>query len=254
MAVRRRIPRWVTAGTIVLGFCVIYFLITCATSSDSISSWWNRTSDNSNEVGSVLRVSPDDLFSGDLKHLQPHLGLTAAGCVKLEAPNQIHRIVLETEVWENGQSRPGPTLFSYASYVRHSRSVNGGPSQTWNTYTRKPDSASFSLREVNDANGKRTFHFVGAVASGGSLESMSTDIQIQEVKGDALEIRSSYIKKLDGPSQVAAGEKINVWSYIKEFQKPPGQYQEVKTIEEAAKAAVWAFVVKIIWERSAETL
>src|SRR5205823_4330875 len=50
----------------------------------------------------ALRVSPSELFTGDLKRLEPHLRLTS-GCVRLDFRGPDRMIGVEVELWQGGK-------------------------------------------------------------------------------------------------------------------------------------------------------
>src|SRR5689334_11538249 len=54
----------------------------------------------------ALRVSPSELFVGDLKRLEPHLRL-ASGCVRVDFRGPDRMIGQEVELWQGGKRVKG---------------------------------------------------------------------------------------------------------------------------------------------------
>ncbi len=52
----------------------------------------------------VLRVTPSQLFTGDLARIEPHVA-SISGCVKVEYAGPRKYLQVSTEIWEDGESR-----------------------------------------------------------------------------------------------------------------------------------------------------
>ena len=56
----------------------------------------------------AARIDPAELFPGELKKLEPHLGLAASGCVKVEPAGKGRNFHVRLELWENGKRSGKP--------------------------------------------------------------------------------------------------------------------------------------------------
>src|SRR5947208_1779344 len=79
-----------------------------------------------------VRVSPSELFAGEAKRLEPHLGLTS-GCAHLESAHAVVWIGAEVELWQDGKLV---------------KVVGGGQHRV-----EEPNEVSVSLQEVISADG-----------------------------------------------------------------------------------------------------
>jgi len=220
MNLRKSIPWWRPAALLL----VIVLAAVIITAKNHGYRWTLAPDQEASDSPSrVLRVSPSELFTGDLNRLEPHLNFASSGCVKFETPNQMQDIGFETEVWEQGKAR---TLNEYTPHAQ------------------KPDSASFSLREITDAKGQRKFHYVEAVSAKGSSVSVTTERDMPECYSNSVH----YTKKLSEPRELNEGDKLAVWAFVIPMHKADSSFTHFESIEEAAKAAQWAFVVKVYWE------
>src|SRR5438477_2011904 len=89
----------------------------------------------------AVRVSPSELFIGDLKRLEPHLGLTS-GCVRLDSGGPALWFGMEVELWQGG---------------KRIKSL-GASHRRWEG----PGEASISLKEETGPSGKPKCRLVEA--------------------------------------------------------------------------------------------
>jgi hypothetical protein len=167
----------------------------------------------------IVRISPSELFVNDLKRLEPHLGLTT-GCYRVEAPDREMMFGDEWELWKDG---------------KRVRRLDSGKVRV-----RKPDIASFSLKEVTGPKGERRFQYIFSISAKEGGGAATTSIEAPE---PAFGIMASS-EKLVGPRDLAANEKVLAWAYIiRDMKQSHGP-----TIEEALAKCRWALAVKIWWE------
>jgi hypothetical protein len=181
----------------------------------------------------VVRATPTELFVGDLKRLEPHLGL-ASGCVRLDFDGPERVITIEPEVWQGGSKQP---------------SSHGSTS-----WKQGPVEASISLKRVIGPDGKAQYEIVDVLSGqSGRVTSMSfrTTVDIPAVEGRA----HTFAKTLHGPTELPEGQKVPVWAHLVYGPvDPPHPPKDVAegTFEEAAKGALWAVILRVSWERRVE--
>jgi hypothetical protein len=184
----------------------------------------SRTSESSESGPAVrtVRVSRAKLFGDDFQRLEPRLGLTASGAVRLDAPGPDLFVGFVPEVWRAGLL---------------SKSPGSG-----DTRAHEPSEVSFSLREVVDPTGRRVYRLVTAVVGPSDKSSMTFDVAIPEPGKHGTRFCT---QELDGPREIAEGEVIPVWGYV----IPEGNGSPT-SLEEAIKTSRWALIVKLRWGRA----
>lgn len=172
----------------------------------------------------AVRATRSELFAGDLKRLEPHLGLSS-GCVRLEFRPPDRIVTLEPEVWQDGKPVPGD---------RSSVRSDQGPAD-----------ASISLTPLPVAGGKPRYRITTALFGPGGSSAATTTRDAPGTDG----VRRTYLKTLDGPIELQEGEPVAVWAYlVYEATNPFPPYSVTHgSFEEAAKDAVWAVVFKVGW-------
>ena len=174
-------------------------------------------------AASSVRLSPAKLFSGDLRRIEPHLGLTASGCVHVEITGPDLMLGLETELRRDG---------------KRVRSLGSGSSRT-----RESGDLSFSMTEITDAEGNKRFRIVEAMTGKFSKTSMTPVLDLPEQAGGTMRGTTEFGETLDLPE----GQYVPVWAYVvhKDMKHPV-----LSPIEAAAESARWALVIKLRWERA----
>jgi hypothetical protein len=177
-------------------------------------------------VSYAVRVSSSDLFLGDLKRLEPHLGLRASGCVHLDIGKPDVSIAVKPEFWRDGKKLRSASLFT--------RGAKPGPADV-----------SISLREMTDFHGKPQYDVTTAIsgASGDTSVHSAHDAPVI-TEGPTGE------KKLRGPVDLPPNKLVAVWAWLRYDSKadapyPPASYKG--SFEEAAKGAKWAVILKVGW-------
>jgi hypothetical protein len=177
----------------------------------------------------VIRATPAELFSGDLKRLEPHLNLTT-GCVHLEFGLPERFLTVEPEVWQDGKPNR-----------------SGSWSQGWGG---GPADASVSFTPIAGPGGKPQFRITTALAGPGGKGGMATT-------RDALKAEEAHgiSKTLDGPIDIPAGPPVAVWAYLA-YESRGGHFlpddSRKKSFEEAAASAKWAVMLKVGWKEPSE--
>ena len=173
----------------------------------------------------AARVSPAELFTGELKKLEPHLGLTASGCVAVEPAGGEQAFYLQLEEWKDGKradSLPGLSLTSG-----------------------KPFEVSVSVREDPGRFGKPMYRVVVAWSGGGKSESRAGRVAIFET-GDGLTV---YPKKpLARAIDLEERGSAVVWGLMAGKLRD-STIDPKESVEEMAKRVPWALVLRIQSDR-----
>jgi hypothetical protein len=164
-------------------------------------------------TATVVRVSPSALFTGELKRLEPHLGLTT-GCVRLDHVGSTLQVKLSCEIWEGGK------------VAKEAGSLG--------TTLAAENEASLSLREIME-NGKKTGHFT--IALSGSQGYVASTGQVD------LPMLSRGSKSLSGPLELSMGRPTAVWGLM--AGEGSGRIDGDESIEDMAKRVEWALILKI---------
>jgi hypothetical protein len=168
----------------------------------------------------TVRVSPSTLFKGDLKRLEPHLGLTT-GCVEVRHKGPRRHLRLETrlEVWKDGKL-DGPIIERGTLY---------------------PDDleVSVSVKEAHDAEGKARLRVI--VARTDAAASTSWIDRPEEKKGE-LGATFSSTEAIRKPIELEEGKPAAVWITRKNTS---GEFFPDLTLEEKAGRSTWALLLKL---------
>ena len=189
---------------------------------------WLGRADAANPVPApaprVMRVSRSELFTGDLKRLEPHLGLTSSGCIKIDFEGPEIWFGTEEEVWQDGKLLQG---------LSKSNSRLEGPKEV-----------SFSLKQItyDDKPKHRMVSAVSAKSRGGS--SAFTGV-LPGTPGN-----SSGVAELDAPIELEPGKSIAVFAFVEDEHKPGQEYSLGGTFDEKIKRAKRAIVFKISWKET----
>jgi hypothetical protein len=167
----------------------------------------------------IVRVSSSDLFSGDLKRLEPHLGLTS-GCVKLEYQGPMVKLKLEPEVWHKG---------------KRERSMGG-----MGTTLSGPSELSVSLGEATDGQGKPRYRMIAALSSSNGYVASTTHVDAPQLKQPT---SSRGPKGLARQTDLANGQSLAVWGYM--AGEGANESRGDESVEEMAKRVEWALVLRI---------
>jgi len=227
MAERKRIPWWLGATLIV--FAVFVYVIIQFDLRGGLRSFLiSENEPKSDPTDRLLRIRPAELITSELKWTKEHVKMAASGSVKLDMPGPGIMIGIKRELWRNGK----------AEWLGTGRD-----------FVKEPHELSFSLGDVAGGNGKQTLDFV-LVATAKERGFKGTDTSIVDVP--KLSGQSLYFstEKLSRPQELKEGEMLAVWAYTVPEQEEGKPYSPIKfqSIEEAAKAARWAFVVKMWWQ------
>jgi len=212
---RRGTPLILFIGMLLLGFIYVLW------GRHGVSPT-NSTTQSINEP-TFVRVSPSELFQGDLKRLAPHLDFLATGSVKLETNGQIW-VTMDLEEWNNGKSRPH----------------GGGGSRVAG-----PAECSYSIRSIVGTNGRSQYSLCESIAQNGTTSSSRTSFdQPKEGASGDKEIRH---KSITENVELSEGESTTLWGYL--IFKPGEANSKAahESIDEMAKRAEHAIIVKIKW-------
>jgi RNA polymerase sigma factor (sigma-70 family) len=177
-----------------------------------------------------LRLSPSDLFAGELKRLEPHFGLAASGCFKLDRtvkglpegttlprqPVQVH-----LQLWENGKARSvssmTPTLSERAEL-------------------------SISVREVPHMKEGVRYRVTTSLGSRGGNSFTTEDVPLPKRKNE-LESRFMTVRKLDQALEIKDRRPITLW--VLACEKGGSKIEANESLEQLAKRVEWALVLSI---------
>lgn len=161
----------------------------------------------------VVRLKPEPFFTGEIKRLEPHLGLTVAYYrVEYDGPPQW--LKLETETWRDGKRQGGGSM---------------GTSLTG------PGELSVSLKEEDGPSGTRYRSVVALVGPNGQSSSSSTHPG-PTVSG------SRGPKALTEPTDLLPGQPVAIWGWMAGEQRL--SFNGNESIEDMAKRVPWAFIVR----------
>jgi hypothetical protein len=166
------------------------------------------------EKKTVIRISPSDLFPGDLRRIAPHLDLTASCCVKVdfEGPKSLKT---QVEEWQGGKaitSKPFAGFPYYQGYF------------------------SVSVRETLDRDGKWKYKVI--CDSLGDVNKLFIDIPKTAIEDHVLISRC-----LRRDTIIKGNESVAIWTMMQwKLGQPVSGDDE---IEQLATKSVWALVVKL---------
>jgi hypothetical protein len=174
---------------------------------------------------SAARVRPAELFTGELKKLEPHLGLTASGCVAVEPAGVAQAFYLQFEEWKDGkraETLPGLSLTSG-----------------------KPFEVSFSVREDPGRFDKPMHRVVVAWAGGGKTDSRAGRVAIFET-GDGL--TAYQAKPLAKAADLEEKGSVVVWGLMAGKLRD-STIDPKESVEEMAKRVPWALLLRVTSDR-----
>lgn len=172
-----------------------------------------------------LRLSPAELFPGELKALEPHFGLTASGCIKLDcsvpklpegATALPLPIQLRLQIWKNGKAK---NLFAMSPTLRDSHDL------------------SITTREVPHAKDRVRYRVTTAVGGKGGSSFTREDIPLPKTEKSFMVVR-----KLSRQIEVKKGSPVAVW--VMTYENGMGKAAD-KTFEQAAQRAEWALLLSV---------
>jgi hypothetical protein len=173
----------------------------------------------------VARVSPAEFFTGELKKLEPHLGLTASGCVAVEPAGGEQAFYLRLEEWKGGKradTLPGLSLTSG-----------------------KPFEVSVSVREDPGRFEKPMYRVVVAWAGGGKSESRAGRVAIFET-GDG--VTAYPVKPLAKAIDLEGKGSVVVWGLMAGKLRD-STIDPKESVEEMAKRVPWALLLRVMSDR-----
>jgi len=170
----------------------------------------------------VVRITPCELFTGELKRLEPHLGLTS-GCVKLDYNGPAVPIKLRVEVWKNGKV--------------------AGEAGILGTTLSGPGEASISLKEATDSKGQAKYQVVMVLSKDNGYLSFTSQVDVPRLKG---QVKSRGPKQLGEPVELSKDKSVAVWSF--EAREAGGMIDGNESVDATAKRVEWALVFKLSLE------
>lgn len=164
----------------------------------------------------ALRMTAAPFFSGELKRLEPHLGLIT-GCLRVEYQDSPLSLHLTTEIWRDGKCEK----------------ENDG---TMDMTVNEPGELTISLREID---GDREGHYraVIALSSQSGYAASSTTIPKPKLHGSG-----SGLKGLSKPIELSTGESRRIWGFM--AGKGAGEFRSNESLEDMVKRVEWAFIIR----------
>jgi hypothetical protein len=177
-----------------------------------------------------LRLSPSELFQGDLKRLEPHSGLTASGCFKLDcsvsglpegstAPPL--PVQVQLQLWEEGKARSLSSMTPSLS---------------------DPCELSISVREVPQAKEGVKYRVTAALGGKGGNSFATEDVPLPKAEKE-LQPRFLTIRKLEKKVEVKPKESVAVWVFA--CEKGTGKAVADESFEQVAKRVEWALLLSV---------
>ncbi|HEY9632170.1 MAG TPA: hypothetical protein V6D14_02105 [Coleofasciculaceae cyanobacterium] len=163
----------------------------------------------------MLRISPSELFTGELKRLEPHLGLTGSGCVKVDYKGVALPIDLEWELWQNG---------TFKSLGHSSTSIT------------QPSEVSFSVKEVSRDKETSKYQLITAVSEQSGYTSTTRSVELPKLEGATTQ------KRLTNTIDIKDTKAIAVWALL--ANQGSVDTRDDEPFEEATKRVETALVFK----------
>lgn len=195
--------------------CVYLLLILVSSLSIVGCSKVTGVKEDNMPANGIIRISPSSLFEGDAKKLEPHLGLIS-GCVKVKYNGSKKYMNATYEIWEEGKIKNSSHLMGTSIEKNYDGEI------------------SMSLKNESPDDTKQ-FYRVTVATNGAATTKIVPDIVIPDAGRSPRNIN----KAID----ISDDKEIAVWGYV--AQKGNSYYQDEESIEESAKKANWAFVIKI---------
>lgn len=194
--------------------CVYLLLVLVSSLSIIGCSKATGFKENNMPANGIIRISPSSLFEGDTKKLEPHLGLIS-GCVKVKYSGPKKYINTAYEIWEYGKMKKSSDPLSTSIEKNYDGEV------------------SVSLLNESTDDIKQVYRLTVAANS-----ASSSGIVPEIVFPDG----GRSPRNINKVIEISDDKEIAVWGYV--VQKD-GSYQNEESIEESARKASWAFVLKI---------
>lgn len=190
-----------------------YFLFLCYILS--VILFVGCSIDTSQIEENSVHIEPSNLFQGDTERLKPHLGIIG-GLVKVSISGSNKSIFTRYEIWENGELKSSHASFS--TPVKNN--FNG--------------EVSVSLKDDIENNDLFRVTIVISHANGYGASEFTIPKFSRDLSFGPNELR----KAID----IKEGEEVAVWSLLAQSK---GRSFFCGDIEESAKKADWAFVLKV---------
>ncbi|MCT4595651.1 MAG: hypothetical protein N4A57_15490 [Anaeromicrobium sp.] len=182
-----------------------------------------KTIDGDYSEFGTATITPSSLFQRDTKRLEPHLGLTT-GCVKVKYKGNKKRISCKYEIWEKGKLIDESGIMTNVIDGKYDGEV----------------SISLKERLLDNLEWAPTM-VMKTVIMGKSGWNSSTKFIDRFDK--------SYSRRpvsLPKEIELKDDEEAAVWAYL------GGDYEHKNKIEDMAKTADWALVLKVLFENPEE--
>jgi hypothetical protein len=184
----------------------------------------------------VIRVSPEEFFTGELKRLGPHLELSAAG-VKLDPKGPPMKLHIMLEEYNNGKPR------------QRSGSESGNNDL--------PNEITVSLKPATDANAKQRRYrlvvvqqfeqhhtdwalgFIPLRTTSTGQQSVATDVGVPVLSGSPMRA----IGTLTQPDELTPDHPVRIWGCFE--GRGAGTMSSGETIAQTAARVEWALVLKL---------
>ena len=186
-------------------------------------------------AATVIRVTPEEFFTGELKRLEPHLEMNAA-CVKLHSTGPPMKLHLSLEEFNNGKPRE----------IARSESDQDEPTEL-----------SVTLRPVTDVNAKQkkyrvviadqrahrsTDWVLGVVPfrkTSMLRSTLTTDVTVPPLSGSSMRT----VQTLTVPEDLTPNHPVAVLGWFEGSGASTTAGGE--TIEQKAARVEWAFVLRL---------
>jgi hypothetical protein len=168
-----------------------------------------------------IRITPIDLFPGDLKRLQPHLEMDGA-CFKFEYDGHKKSVRLVLQILEKGKREISATMFLKPFE---------GPSS---------GEASVSIRSVKDAQGQSAWYIIGRVVQN---EAHGTSSSMQYMPRTLpANAHGSSGQSIPDVSVFDADDEVPLWCKV----RSAGPIRVSGPMDEMAKEADFAVLLKLV--------
>jgi len=187
-----------------------------------------------------LLIFSSELFTGDMKRLEPHFGLTASGCFRLDravqgAPDLKKAVPLPVRVqlqrWEKGTPRADLSSLNFS--FADTREV------------------AISVRETpHPKEGARYRVTTTIISKCGSSSYMMEDVPMPRLENE-LDSRFTTMRKLDKPVELKDNQSVAVWMLASE-KGANKIVTDDESFEQVAKRVEWALVLSVSLGKSKE--
>jgi len=188
-----------------------------------------------NTAATVIHVTPEEFFTGELKRLEPHLEMNAA-CVKLHSTGPPMKLHLSLEEFKNGKPRE----------IARSESAQD-----------EPNEISVTLRPLTDVNAKQKkyriviaeqrehrstdwiFGFVPVRKTSMNRSTLTTDVTVPPLSGSSMRT----VQTLTVPEDLTPNHPVAVLGWFEGSGASTTSGGE--TLEQKAARVEWAFVLML---------